>query len=73
MPIYNGKYQKTYNLKKDHAEIKKQIKGWELEIDEIVNMYFEAKRDPDKFAQMDYSQVIDKLESISQDMMAINI
>ena len=55
-----------YNLEKDHASIKKQIKDWEMSIDEIAT----CLRDDDV---EDHYDCLSDLEQISQEMMAINI
>lgn len=48
----------------DKHSIKKQIKGWERKLDEIV-----SKQDEFKLAY----DVIDELTQISQEMMSINV
>ena len=68
MPIYNGKFQKSYNLKKDHAEIKKQIKGWELTLDDVLKKYNDGDCDP-----ITISNFMRDIEQMSQEMMSINI
>jgi len=70
MPTYNGKYQKEYDLKKDHAEIKKEIKGWELKIDEMLKNYGENLND---MYMDDGNSISAELDQMSQNMMAINI
>lgn len=49
-----------YDIAKDHAEIKKQIKDWELRIDALIN-------NPDD------DEALRELEAISHEMMAINM
>lgn len=51
----------TYDLKKDHASIKKQIKDWEGRIDHIVALL------PIN------SAIANELEDMSHEMSAINI
>ena len=52
-----------YDLEKDHAEIKKQIKHWEKRIDAIL-------ANPNVLLD---SRVGEELEQMSQEMMEINI
>ena len=52
----------NYSLKKDHTAIKKHIKEWEIAIDGIVRC-----SDPK------CEDCMDKLEAISNEMMAINL
>ena len=54
--VFKGKY----NTKKDLEEIKKQIKTWELRIDEIIN-------------NPKHQEALTDLEAISHEMMSINI
>ena len=55
----------TYDLTEDHAEIKKQIKVWELKIDTIVSSLQEQKKG--------HYDCTSELEAISHEMMAINM
>lgn len=58
---------RKYSLKKDHAEIKKQIKEWERRVDEIV------KDLPRATTKKKRDELINELENISHEMMAVNI
>lgn len=49
-----------YNLEKDHKELKKLIKSWELRIDKLIE-------NPDD------QEALNDLENISDEMMSINI
>jgi hypothetical protein len=70
-----------YNLKKDHEEIKKQIKEWEIEMDlsvdsllNILEKYGDIeinKNGEDKSIYL--LDLINALEGLSHEMMAINI
>lgn len=51
-----------YNLKKDHTEIKKQIKNWEIRLDEIVVKLMKSN-----------PEVSNDIEEITYEMMSINI
>lgn len=61
---------KEYNLEKDHEAIKKQIKGWENQLDKVVGWILDA-RDMDD--TLDTQEIADLLENMSQEMMSINI
>lgn len=50
---------KKYSIKEDHVKIKKQIKNWEKDIDNLINSINDDK-------------VVDILEKISHEMFAIN-
>lgn len=59
-----------YSLKKDHADIKAQIKEWETQIDDI------NKRLTTVFEEStlgDIRPIQDELDSISDEMMSINL
>ena len=68
MPTYNGKYQKKYDLKKDYAEIKKEIKGWETTCDSLVKKYNGGDCDP-----QDIVDIMAEVEQMSHGMMSINM
>lgn len=53
-----------YSLEQDHANIKKQIKEWEIKIDRIIREY----PTPELPEEVAYT-----LENLSHEMMAINI
>ena len=66
-----------YSLKEDHAEIKKQIKTWEIEIDKLVEILLKSPNhilahDGNKVT-LDVEILRDGLEELSNEMMAINI
>lgn len=58
-----------YDIKKDHANIKKQIKTWEHTLDHLINALYVDE--PINEQQKD--RVIQHLEVISHEMMTINI
>lgn len=58
--------KELYSLVDDHASIKKQIKKWELSIDDI-------REDIEKNEDVDYFSILDVLELMSEEMMAINV
>lgn len=60
---------KQYTIKKDHAVIKKQIKQWENTLDHLINAL--CVDEPIQTQQK--NRIIDHLEIISHEMMAINI
>lgn len=55
-----------YDLEQDHKALKKQIKQWELALDRVVDCI------GDDETQRHYDCIAD-LESISNEMMAVNI
>lgn len=59
-----------YDIKKDHASIKQQIKEWELKIDNIIEKLDVVFNDS---TLGDIPILQQELESISDDMCAINI
>lgn len=61
--VFGGK---EYDLKTDHTEIKKQIKGWEIKIDEITGRSIGDNK-------VSYQDVMDIIEDISHEMGAINM
>lgn len=81
--------EKEYNLAEDHKEIKKQIKGWEKQLDEIVfneksdvykNLNDLGNNKPILLKKLTKGQLLDyikdtkdTLEDLSHEMMAINI
>ena len=56
-----------YNLKKDHTEIKKHIKEWEVKLNEIVWTYLFSDK------PIESTNVLEELEEISHEMCSINI
>ena len=69
---------KKYNLKKDHADIKQQIKEWEISTDFVIN----CLRSLDKTQvvgkdgnnnDLTVNDIIDELEDTSHEMCAINL
>ena len=58
-----------YTIKKDHAVLKEQIKTWEHTLDHLINALYVDE--PINEVQKD--RVIQHLEIISHEMMAINI
>lgn len=60
-----GENKRIYSLKKDHAEIKKQIKEWETKINEIVYCHNTGIATP--------KDILNTLEVISHEMTAVNI
>ncbi len=56
---------KKYDLKADHASIKRQIKTWELMLDEIVVGLLDGN--------LPKNLIVNELENLSHEMMAINI
>lgn len=62
-----------YSLKQDHANIKKQIKGWERSIDKVMLQLELLDLSPDKRPKDVISSVVAVLDGISNDMMAINM
>ena len=56
-----------YNLKVDHKAIKKQIKDWELLIDDVVQALLDGT------TKEEQEMIADKLEAVSHEMTAINI
>ena len=60
---------KKYNLKKDHIEIKKQIKLWEICLDHLVGV-MTCKGYMTKDQRL---KVASYLENMADEMMSINI
>ena len=59
-----------YNLKQDHKAIKQQIKKWELEINSIQKALYPVYNDS---TLGDVPLLQKRLETLSHEMMAINI
>jgi len=59
------KKKKEYSLEKDHKAIKKQIKCWEKDVDELLRRLVNGKAEKD--------EAIAILEFLSHEMCAINI
>jgi hypothetical protein len=57
---------KKYSLKKDHEEIKAQIKEWEKILDSVINCLQDSE-------VYEHHDCIEDLEKISHEMTAINI
>ena len=57
-----------YTLKADHTAIKKQIKFWELTLDECIKKYNCGDCDPQTI-----SDIMSQIEFLSHEMMSINI
>jgi hypothetical protein len=53
----------SYSIEQDHANIKKQIKEWEQSIDQVINYLRER----------DNYDLVEDLEKVSHEMMAINL
>lgn len=52
-----------WNVQDDHANIKKQIKEWEKQIDQVINYLRER----------DQQDLVEDLETISHEMMSVNL
>lgn len=61
---------KGWDIKKDHEAIKQQMKGWEQTLDKIVGWIYDAHQNDDT---IDTMEIAVELESISNEMMSINI
>lgn len=60
---------KKYNLKQDHKAIKKQIKGWELELNHLIHILL--VNEPITAEQQAF--ISHRLENMTNEMMSINI
>jgi len=56
--------RKPYSLEEDHKAIKKQIKRWERKVDMLIKKIGGATG---------MQRIVNELDEISQEMMAINI
>jgi len=61
----------VYDLQTDHAEIKKQIKEWELKIDSIRGALLVYEAHEEEYCSL--SDLGEELEEISHEMMTINL
>lgn len=66
---------KKYNLAEDHREIKKQIKEWELSLDNVIDKLLSIGSSEGTSIGLENALVTytKTLEDISNEMMAINI
>lgn len=62
--------KQEYNLKTDHKNIKKQIKEWETEIDICIVALEKVATETEI---EDIKKVLDTLEGLSDEMMAVNV
>ena len=75
MATIKNAIMEKYSLKRDHAEIKEQIKEWEHELTYAVGKFYHDRNMgvTPEFEIEVYEKLIDHLEQISHDMGAINI
>lgn len=62
----------SYTLASDHAEMKKDIKAWELSIDHLLDMLYEVRGKAQEDEDI-LRSVVSGLETLSDEMMAVNI
>lgn len=72
-----GVPESSYSIEKDHAEIKKQIKQWEIELDALVDILSGCKNYT--LVKNGYEVTLnieilrDGLEELSHEMMVVNM
>ena len=58
--------KKKYSLEADHAELKKDIKKWMLEIDDMIYRLYKTK-------SLKAHEIADELDELTGEMLAVNI